>query len=96
MNNGLIPVDFSGCESEELGKELYSISNSNNLYDEIRHKNYGWFALVNHHKRLYIIWITPNSKFNYHYYGTQHAAKKAWDHVCTKFENWYTERYSGE
>jgi hypothetical protein len=90
--NDLIPEDFSGCAEEELGKSLYSYS-KNSLFDEFGDNKYGWFGLIVYQKRTYIIWITRHRKFGYKAFHSQHAAKKSWDHLCNKYEVWYTERH---
>jgi hypothetical protein len=90
--NDLIPNDFSGCEEKELGKALYSHS-KNNLYDELGNNTFGWFGLTIYHQKVYIIYITRQCKFGYKVYRNQRAARKAWDHLCNKYEVWYTERH---
>jgi hypothetical protein len=91
-----IPLDYSKCESDELARDIYATS-LRTLYDEVGEiRPFGWYGLVIYKRIPYIIGISRKGEFFYKKYEKRQAAKKAWDHVCTKFENWWTERYGQE
>jgi hypothetical protein len=85
MIDDLTTIDFSGCDSEELGRALYSHSQDGGLYDEVGHQVYGWHGLVVYKKAAYVVHLSTVGKFTYKHYSSNHAAKKAWDHICIKF-----------
>jgi hypothetical protein len=75
-----------------LAKNLYAASYSN-LYDEICYSGFAWYGLVMHNNTAYVLEINYEGIFKYKEYPSQRAAKKAWDHICIKFERWYEETY---
>lgn len=91
--NTIYPTDYSKCESEELGRKLFAATLNNvELRDEIGGDGFGWCFLIVYQSVSYIAHISQTGTFLYKTYKNRSAAGKGWDHMCIKFEKWWTER----
>lgn len=86
------PTKFEG--DERLGRELYLLSLSR-LYDEVGTEEYGWNGLVIYKQRSYIL-TQKEGILTFRRFETRSAASKAWDHLCNKFEAWFTKDEDAE
>jgi hypothetical protein len=86
------PTFFEG-ESVRLSRKLSDTIEEKDIYDDVGHAAYGWHAYVIKDKVHYIV-SQVGGIFGFKEYSGAPAARKAWDHLCNKFEDWYTERYA--
>jgi hypothetical protein len=76
------------CESGDT-QALFKSAIAGTLYDEIGDPDgFGWFGLIVVDSVPYILNYFEGVA-GYKEYPSLKSAKKAWDHVCARYERWF-------
>lgn len=82
------------CEDMGIAKDLVHKILNSDIYDEVGDPGLaiGWSGILQNKGYIYVVNYSQAGVFTYRGFLSKTAARKCWDHVCDKYEEWYMNR----
>jgi hypothetical protein len=81
---------FESCGDSDLGEVLHGITLDGCCEDCGDAESFGWFAVVDHGGRFFIVSEDSQGFFDYREFGDLNERAKEWDRINTEWEEYST------